>query len=296
MKIAICFFGITRSLKFNIKSINKNVIDPCKNYGNVKLFGHFYEQESIHNPRSNENEALDLDEYKLLHLDFIDLEKPGCFIEDSDFEEVCKYGDEYSDGFQSVKNLFHQLWSLRKVTLRALSWGADVVLFVRPDLLYHDSFDSEISRCLNADQDFILLPNWQHHGGYNDRFSIVKGKEAVRAYGCRYEQLLKYCSEKCASLQSESFLKYSIKKIRVKFISVRASRVRASGCTVKEDFYHFNVVRINKLLKFMLIYKNNFTANIASKFILVLQSIVYGDPYKGLEVTNMRAISSSGPN
>ena len=77
MKIALCFWGLTRSLKYTIDSIKKNILQPLDD-GNIeyKIFVHSFSFNSIYNnPRAEErNITLDFDEYILLNPDFVEIE------------------------------------------------------------------------------------------------------------------------------------------------------------------------------------------------------------------------------
>ena len=53
MKVAVGFFGITRSLKFTLNSILKNVIRPLEELGyDYKIFLHTYELNNYKNIRT----------------------------------------------------------------------------------------------------------------------------------------------------------------------------------------------------------------------------------------------------
>ena len=69
MKVALCFWGLTRSLKYTIDSIKKNILQPLDD-GDIeyKIFVHTFSFKSkYHNPRADEhNLTLDFDEYTLL--------------------------------------------------------------------------------------------------------------------------------------------------------------------------------------------------------------------------------------
>jgi len=65
-RIAIGFFGITRSLKWTLSSIQKNIIEPARSLGDVRLYAHLYQQEYVLNPRSGEDHPMDPHEHQLL--------------------------------------------------------------------------------------------------------------------------------------------------------------------------------------------------------------------------------------
>jgi hypothetical protein len=83
----------------------------------------------------------------------------------------------------------------------------------------------------------ISLPNWQWYGGYNDRFAIC-GSDSYLGYTNRINLISEYLKKKSGPLPAERFLKYSMHKrnISLKFCTLRASRVRANGLTVAENF------------------------------------------------------------
>ena len=128
---------------------------------------------------------------------------------------------------------------MKKVTTRALQDDPDIVIFCRPDLQYHDSFETGIQAAIKAEDSLIVLPHWQRHkGGLNDRFSICHGKQAIAAYGCRLDLALSFCQKTNLELHSERLLQYSVAKHRIstRKLNVRASRVRSDGRVVEEDF------------------------------------------------------------
>jgi hypothetical protein len=275
-KIAICFFGITRSLTFTIQNIVENVITPARELGEVKIFCHFFDQKKIDNPRSGESFALNTKEYELLNADDVVLEKPDAFLLTSKFKEVTAYGDAFGDGHVSTRNLFHQLRSLNCVTNRALAWNPDIVIFLRPDLFYHDSFLDTLKKAVQAKEPCLHLPNWQHWGGMNDRFSVAVGKSAIKSYGQRYDSILDYCSENNSPIQSEKLLKYSLKSIKCNLIKLRATRVRGNGDMKNELFHHYKIIELHSFLanKFGLAHDNI----MLSKVTWAIQRLFFGNP------------------
>ncbi|MBT8408673.1 MAG: hypothetical protein KJN93_03500, partial [Alphaproteobacteria bacterium] len=75
-RIALCYFGISRSLSFTIGSIRNNVIGPAQAAGESKSYAHLYRQDKVVNPRTGEDHAMDPDEYRLLAADEVLLERP----------------------------------------------------------------------------------------------------------------------------------------------------------------------------------------------------------------------------
>lgn len=236
LKIAVVFFGITRALRLTLPSITAQLIDPARAIAReVRLFGHFFRQTGISNPRSGEVGELDPEEYRLLNLDAVELEEPGACLDLYPMAEMQARGDIWRDDFASFRNLVHQLHSLQRATRLAEGFQPDIVIFARPDLLYHDSAADPLDLLARAHRSFVLVPDWSQWFGHNDRFALVKGAEGVAAYGRRAERMGEYCA-RGKRLHSERFLKYALGGQRVRTTHMRASRVRANGLQVLEDF------------------------------------------------------------
>lgn len=236
LKIAVVFFGITRALRLTLPSITEQLVDPARAIGReVRLFGHFFRQTAIQNVRSGEEGQLDPDEYRLLNLDEVELEDPGACLDLYPMAEMQARGDIWRDDFASFRNLVHQLHSLKRATQMAEAFRPDIVIFARPDLLYHDSFAEPLDMLARAHRSFVLVPDWSQWFGHNDRFALVKGAEGIAAYGRRADRMGEYCA-RGKRLHSERFLKFALGDQRVRTVHLRASRVRANGLQVLEDF------------------------------------------------------------
>lgn len=90
---AVCFYGITRSLKYTLPSIENNIIRPARQHGNVVVLAHFFNQSRIDNPRSGERGSLDTDEHRMLQADHCMIEEPEACLETWRFSELKPYGD-----------------------------------------------------------------------------------------------------------------------------------------------------------------------------------------------------------
>lgn len=249
-KIAICFFGITRSLTHTIATIESNILSPARELGEVRVFAHFFHQVEINNPRSGEKGLLRQGEHTLLDPDWLDLEAPEHCLAIYDFNCLKSWGDSWNDDFRSLRNLVHQLHSLQKVTDAALKWQPDLVIFARPDLGYVDSLQPSMIQALRYNR--IFLPNWQRwRGGYNDRFAITSSIKIAQAYGMRVRLMADYCRKFNAPLHAELLLRYALAdyKNAVRFRSFRASRVRCDGRTTEEDFRDSRLIAIQRLIR-----------------------------------------------
>lgn len=238
-KIAICFFGITRSLSRTMSSIETNILKPAERLGETKTYGHFFSLARIDNPRTQEQTVLDPDEYKLLNADWISFTKPGSILEECGFDKLKSYGDFWQDDFKSLSNLVHQLYSLKAVATQAKTDEPDIFVFCRPDLLYHDSFEKDLVKALGKQKEYVALPRWQRHkGGFNDRFAICTSLQAAEAYAFRLEQALNFCDVFSRPLHAEQLLRFALhtKKVATTRLGVRASRMRSTGVLKDEKF------------------------------------------------------------
>ncbi|MFW2590039.1 hypothetical protein [Sagittula sp. SSi028] len=234
-----------------MSSIENNIVDPAASSGDMKIFGHFYSQHYIENKRSNEAGPLDPLEHKLLDFDSLHLSSPDTPFLMEELEKFSKFGDTWRDEFKSLRNLIHQLWSLHCVTKEALKWSPDIVVFARPDLTYHDNIKPYI-RLAAKNRDIAMIPWWQHWGrGYNDRFAVVSGSRAIKAYGLRIDNADKFCKTLERSLHAELLLRFSLENngIAPRLIRARASRTRSNGIVVSENFRHVKIERALRLVE-----------------------------------------------
>lgn len=236
-KIAICFFGITRSLKRTHASIQEHVIGPLRALGDVMVLGHFFDQDRVVNPRSGEDDPLDAGEHRLLPFDQVVLEKPGACLLQHGYPRMLAHGDAWGDAGISLSNLVHQLHSLSQVALMAEPHHPDVVVAARPDMLYLDSFLDTVRYHLDAPQHHVSLPNWQWPRGVNDRLAVC-GPEAFRAYASRLAFVDTYLRQGRGPVHSEKLLWCALnhRQAWINPVGLRARRVRANGHEVDEDF------------------------------------------------------------
>ena len=236
-KISICFYGITRDLSITYPSIKKNIIDPAKKYADVKIFCHFFKNEYISNRRSGESKVKAKNNWEILKADKIIYEKPNIFLKNINLD-IHKLDDFYGDDHQSIKNLFHQLYSLDKVFKLSKAFKSQLTLFIRPDLFYWESFEDVIKENLTTLKDYIIIPNWQSYNGLNDRFSICCSFYSASIYSGRINQISNFLKDTSHKINSEELLYYSIYKSnsKIKIIGHKASRVRSNGLMKNEKF------------------------------------------------------------
>ena len=237
LKVAVAFFGIPRNSAICFPSIQKQVLAQIPHGANVQCFYHLYQTDTVSNRRSGEDGSLSASNYDPFLTMTGALERDTGVLERWEFERIKALGDTWGDEHASVRNLLLQLHSLHSVTARVEAFDPDFVIFVRPDLKYHDPlpgyvFDQPDARRLNA-----YIPNWQWWGGLNDRFAIC-GRDVYQAYGRRIERIFDFSKATGRKLHSERLLKFALQQANAKIclLATTASRVRINGEYAEEDF------------------------------------------------------------
>jgi hypothetical protein len=241
MRCLIGFFGITRSLRHTAGSIHAGFFEPLRQAGITTLrVGHFNLPERLSNPRSGEFDVvLDRAESGLLALDLCWVEPQSDGAIAAELLVARGFPDSFGDQYRSLANLCHQLRSLQRLwsLLQLAGIGEDdLVLLLRPDLLYLDRFDpaEQLAPLLQGRAD-LIVPSWQSWGGLNDRFAFCTAR-AARIYATRFRLYIDSCRE-MGGMHAETFLHFvaSCHRLRVGLSDLRAVRVRADGRVAGND-------------------------------------------------------------
>jgi hypothetical protein len=239
-RVAIVFFGIARGINLTSESIRKNIYEPNLTDGfSIYTIASLNIIEAISNPRTSEYGArlnasdvfrLNADAYALVRQDHAAIAAP--------LAEAQRQVDVFENEWISVRNTLHQLASLQRAWRffrDRFERDFDYVLFVRPDLIYHDELRfSEILRAFSGACD-VAVPVWHAWGGLNDRFAFAD-IEAARHYADRSSLVPEFCA--VTPFHPERLLAHALARGRcaISGLNVRASRVRANGEIVEEDF------------------------------------------------------------
>lgn len=240
MRIAVIFFGVARGIAITIESIKRNIY-AC-NAGDEFSFytiASLNLVESIRNPRTGENGILsNAAEVFLLNANAYTLVRQDDAAIAQAFAAARRQHDPFQNEWISIRNVLHQLASLRRawtLSMDALHGDADYFLFVRPDLIYHDEIKlADILHGFHG-RGNIAVPAWHSFGGFNDRFALAD-PTAARHYAERLNLVPEYCAN--AVFHPETFLAYVLEKAQCSVcrLPVWASRVRAHGAIMREDF------------------------------------------------------------
>jgi hypothetical protein len=254
MRCLIGFFGITRSLRHTAEAIRDNFYGPLRQAGiTTQRAGHFNLPDSITNPRSGEFDiAPDRSESVLLDLDLCWIEPQTVGAISSEFNVARGFPDRFGDQYRSLANLCHQLHSLERLwsLLQLLGLAdSDLVLLLRPDLLYLDRLDPAVhlAPLLEGRAD-LIVPNWQSWGGLNDRFAFCTARSA-KIYATRFRLFTDACRE-MGGMHAETFLHFvaCCHRLRVAPTDLRAVRVRADGRVAANDAAMLAAARAGRIV------------------------------------------------
>ena len=228
VKVAVCFWGLTRSLWATKDSLRHAVFDPLAQEGyNVTTYLHTFRVEE------EDGSPVFWEHYKWLEPDHVMVESISDVESNPDTPDLTEFkkaGDWWGNDFKSLTNLRLALHSLHAVTSL---WAGqtdsfDIVLYTRSDIWFFNQLAiSEVQSVLKSPK-AIFVPSFDSWNGVNDRFAFGH-PSAMQAYGSRLLLAREYL--KHLPLQSEVFAKHALDNMLliIRPSTIRFTRVRASG-------------------------------------------------------------------
>ena len=234
MRVALAFWGLTRSLKYTIGSINEKILNSLKkNNIEYKIFMHAWTVNSVYNnTRAKEaNIHLDNEEYKLLSPDYFETHDQDEFKKNINLNAFRTHKDPWNTKYETVNNFICAMFSKSRCTqlISKSNENFDYIIFLRPDCMYLTNFDISFLKLVNDNT--ICIPNFALYNNFNDRFCITN-MATYQLYGDVFSKLFMY--SKNFSLHSET-VHYNIIKqhnINIQLIKFKFKRVRANGTIV----------------------------------------------------------------
>lgn len=263
MKVALCFWGLTRSLKYTIDSIKKNILQPLDD-GDIeyKIFVHTFSFKSkYNNPRAEEhNLTLDFDEYTLLNPDFIEIEDQDQVKKEINIRQYRSQPDPWNSKYICLDNFICAMYSKRQlgIMVNDSNIDFDYVIYLRPDLHYITPFDIRYFSITNKYN--VCTPNFHLFPKLNDRFCILHASNLDK-YSGMFNYMYEY--SRIHPLHSERFQYYIMTqqfKWSVRYIPVQFNRVRANGKELPDSAQYFKL--LNKRENGMLPNNRNTTKHI----------------------------------
>jgi hypothetical protein len=240
--VAVCFFGLTRSLYLTAPMIEQRMLTPLRRAANVSVFFHTYNLTVIHNTRSHEPNAANHHENMfLLRPDYWNVSDQDAYLATLPRNFCRRHGDAWHDSYQSHRNFMCQLNSLELVTDMLMRQAArqsfDAVVFARPDVLYYTALDVE--QVLRSANNTIYIPPFANGHDVNDRFAFGQ-LDVMAAYGYRHRAIEEYCNGHRA--HAEEFLHWYLvtKRIMLRRTPMIFGRIRATGLVWEQPTWGIN--------------------------------------------------------
>jgi hypothetical protein len=232
MKIALCFWGLTRSLKYTIDSIREFIFKPLDKYKiEYKIFMHTYTISSKYsNPHAGEeNIELDFNEYRLLNPDFFEIDDQDIIKQQIEITKYRSCKDPWNSGYICVDNFICAMYSKKQLGIMVENSNIhfDYVMYLRPDVRYMNYLNPRYFNITH--KNVICSPDFHLFPKFNDRFTILKFCN-LKKYSKMFNIMLEY--SKTYSLHSERFQYYIITQRfqwEILHIPIRFNRVRANG-------------------------------------------------------------------
>ena len=240
LRVAIGFYGITRSLKYTLDSIKKNIFNVLSDKQiSYEVFMHTYSLSSYTNKRTREkNDNIDNDEYKLLNADYVEIDNQDEIKLKLEMKSYRTHPDPWGTGYNSVDNFIlgqYSKWRLTNMIEQQTQNGKtyDFIFFVRPDCRYLVPFDVKYLELVNDST--VIIPNFHLYGIYkiNDRFCVANPC-TYKICGGIFPLLLGFSTK--MKLHSETIIGrvLSENNIAVRRVKFHFARIRCNGGT--KDF------------------------------------------------------------
>lgn len=224
MKVAVIFFGLTRTLEKTIDSLKTNLFTPLEEASiSYDIFIHTYK---INGPYRNAWSGENTDDY--YNEDVEKLLNPKYFL--SDEQETIEKGIDFNEYYKKlgswskqlspeltrylIKNMCLALYSKKQITMLFDKHidDYDYAMVVRPDTKLHNKID--VSYFNELDENNIIIPEKDQWSGCNDRICLGK-PNVVSYYGKLFDDLKEYSENK--SIISEVYL---LDKLNEKTITI----------------------------------------------------------------------------
>ena len=226
-KIAVCYWGLIRTLREVYPSQKKYVFDELDNAGiEYDIYLHTWKADR----------QLVWDRLTTIPADYsgIDIVKPVASQIDtqSDYLNTIHFPNyynpyEYEWEPQLILNHLCALESQKRSTEMCLNSGKtyDYVMFLRPDALVNNRLPVETIFTEDFSKNKIAIADFEHWEGYNDRFAILP-YDTVKPYSHRIDDIIEF-RRTCGRIVSEKYVKHVVDK----------------HYTVKLFDFHFDLLR-----------------------------------------------------
>jgi hypothetical protein len=231
MKVALLYFGKSRSIRHTYTTHQTHVFDKLKGAGiTYDVFMHLWSTPGNLVWNNDSGVPEDEESYALLEPDFFKKEDQNEFLKTIDFGLYF-----YPTVYQTIGHSTHGEWlpqlvlnhvcaleSQRRVFQMTEETGNvyDAYIVIRPDAFFVSDLDIEALQSVQSNS--LYLPEWMWFEGYNDRFAFGC-KDVIHRYTHRLDDLPEFrktkgriVAEKCLKLMVEKY-GFVVKPLSVQF-------------------------------------------------------------------------------
>lgn len=210
--IAICFWGLTRSLSYTIDSIQTHIFNVLKSHNleyDIYLHTYTFESEYVNVWANERNIKLNFDEYKLLKPTYFQIDDQDKIKVQLKLHNYRTYKDHWNSNYVCCDNFICSLYSKLQVAQMIEQSGKTYkyIIYCRPDVKYLNNLPIDILNKINDVN--IVTPIFNKWNGLNDRFFIGNYTNGLR-YGKAFNELLNYSRRN--KIHSETFIKWYLGK------------------------------------------------------------------------------------
>lgn len=209
-RIAICYWGLVRTLKDVLPSQQKYVYSELEKAGieyDVFLHTWYTNKNLVWNREMTE--PIDYKPIDLVHPLEKRIDDQSMFLKTIDFSKYYYQGErEWVP--QLILNHLCALESQKRCTNLCLESGNkyDYIMFLRPDALITKRFPAEDIQ--DFSDNTIIITNFNHWEGWNDQFAILR-PEAVIPYSHRIDNIAEFRKTN-GRIVSEKYVKFVVDK------------------------------------------------------------------------------------
>jgi hypothetical protein len=233
MKVALAFWGLTRSLKHTYPTIQRHIFDVLKKHAiDYTVFLHtYYLTTPYTNPRSKEfNLTLDNEEYTRLQAHYVQREDQDAVKQQLNLSQYRTHPDPWNSNYTMVDNFVLAMYSKQQLGQLIESSGEsfDYVLFLRPDVQYVNDLNPAWFQQTTDTQ--LCVPDFHCFSfKFNDRFALATQQNALK-YSKLFREMLPYSQHHPLHSETMNYWYVSTKlNLTVAYIPFYFNRVRANG-------------------------------------------------------------------
>lgn len=209
-RIAICYWGLIRTLREVLPSQQKYVFSELDNAGiEYDVFFHTWITDKNLVWNREMKEPIEYETIDLLYPLKKQIDDQSKFLKTVDFSKYY-YPNEREWIPQLIWNHLCALESQKRCTNLCLETGVkyDYIMYLRPDALVTKRLPVESIFSQSFDDNMIVIANFNHWEGWNDQFAILR-PEVVIPYSHRIDGIAEF-RKKNGRIVSEKYVKHVV--------------------------------------------------------------------------------------